>query len=64
MFVSQRLTMLASKERHTDLEALAPFIEKGQVVPVIDRTYSLGDVPDAMRYLEAGQVRGKLVIKI
>jgi NADPH:quinone reductase-like Zn-dependent oxidoreductase len=64
MFVSQRLTMLASKERHTDLEALTPFIEKGQVVPVIDRTYSLGDVPDAMRYLEAGQVRGKLAIMI
>jgi NADPH:quinone reductase-like Zn-dependent oxidoreductase len=56
--------MLASKERHTDLEALTPFIEKGQVVPVIDRTYSLGDVPDAMRYLEAGQVRGKLAIMI
>jgi NADPH:quinone reductase-like Zn-dependent oxidoreductase len=64
MFVSQRLTMLASKERHTDLEALTPFIEKGQVVPVIDRTYSLDDVRDAMRHLEAGQARGKLAIMI
>jgi NADPH:quinone reductase-like Zn-dependent oxidoreductase len=64
MFVSQRLTMLASKERHTDLEALTPFIEKGQVVPVIDRTYSLDDVRDAVRHLEAGQARGKLAIMI
>jgi NADPH:quinone reductase-like Zn-dependent oxidoreductase len=64
MFVSQRLTMLASKERHTDLEALTPFIEKGQVVPVIDSTYSLDDVRDAVRHLEAGQARGKLAIMI
>jgi hypothetical protein len=38
-FVGQRLTMLVSKERYTDLEALTPLTERGQVVPVIDRTY-------------------------
>jgi NADPH:quinone reductase-like Zn-dependent oxidoreductase len=64
MFVSQRLTMLASKERHTDLEALRPFIESGQVTPVIDRSYSLSEVPDAMRRLEAGTARGKIAISI
>ena len=64
MFVSQRLTMLASKERHTDLEALSPFLESGQVVPVIDRTYPLGEVPLAIRHLEAGQARGKIAIEI
>jgi NADPH:quinone reductase-like Zn-dependent oxidoreductase len=64
MFVSQRLTMLASKERHTDLEALSPFLESGQVTPVIDRTYSLPEVPDAMRRLEAGLARGKIAISI
>jgi len=64
MFVSQRLTMLASKERYTDLEALRPLLEDGQVVPVIDRAYSLAEVPDAMRHLEAGQARGKIAITI
>jgi len=63
-FVGQRLTMLVSKERSTDLEALRPFLESGQVVPVIDRTYPVAEVPDAMRHLEAGLVRGKLAITI
>ena len=64
LFMRQRLTMLASKERATDLERLAPLIEAGQVVPSIDRTYPLDQVPDAMRHLEAGRVRGKVAITI
>ena len=56
--------MLASKERATDLERLAPLLEAGQVVPSIDRTYLLDQVPDAMRHLEAGRVRGKVAITI
>jgi NADPH:quinone reductase-like Zn-dependent oxidoreductase len=63
-FVGQRLTMLASKERHTDLEALSPYLENGQVVPFIDKVYSLADVPAAMAHLEAGQARGKIAITI
>lgn len=63
-FVSQRLTMLASKERHTDLEALRPLLESGEVVPVVGGSYSLIDVPDAMGHLEAGLARGKIVITI
>ena len=59
LLVSQRLTMLASKERYTDLEALTPLIESGQVVPVIDRTYPLAEVPAAMTHLESGQARRK-----
>jgi len=64
MFVSQRLTMLASKERHTDLEALRPFLDNGRVVPVIDGKYSLADVPRAMGHLEAGLARGKIAITV
>lgn len=64
MFVGQRLTMLASKERHTDLEVLRPFLENGQVAPVVDRTYSLAEVPDAMRHLEAGLAKGKIAIAV
>jgi len=64
LFMRQRLTMLASKERATDLERLAPLLEAGQVVPSIDRTYPLDQVPDAMRHLEAGRIRGKVAITI
>lgn len=64
MFVGQRLTMLVSKERYTDLEALTPLLESGQVTPVMDRTYPLAEVADAMGHLEAGHVRGKIAIII
>jgi NADPH:quinone reductase-like Zn-dependent oxidoreductase len=64
LFVRQRLTMLASKEHHTYLDALRPLIEAGQVTPAIDKTYPLAEVPDAMRHLEAGHARGKLAITI
>jgi NADPH:quinone reductase-like Zn-dependent oxidoreductase len=64
MFVSQRLTMLVSKERYADLESLRPFLESGQVVPVIDRNYPLAEVPAAIRHLEAGLARGKIVITV
>lgn len=63
-FVGQRLTMLASKEHHTHIEAVSRFIEAGQVAPIVDRTYSLAQVPDAMRHLEAGEARGKIAITV
>jgi len=64
LFVRQRLTMLASKERASDLERLTSLIEAGDVQPSVDRTYTLEEVPDAMRHLEAGDVRGKIAITI
>jgi NADPH:quinone reductase-like Zn-dependent oxidoreductase len=64
LFVGQRLTMLSSKERYTDLETLRPYLESGQVTPVIDRTYALTDVPDAIGHLEAGKARGKIAITV
>ena len=63
-FVRQRLTMLASKERASDHDRLTPLIEAGKVTPSIDRTYPLDRVPQAMRHLETGRVRGKVVITI
>lgn len=56
--------MLASKERYADLEVLSPLIENGQVTPIVDKTYPLAEVPDAMRHLEAGHARGKIAITI
>ena len=62
--VRQRLTMLTPKEHATVLERLTELIEAGQVTPSIDRTYPLERVPEAMRQLEAGDVRGKIAITI
>jgi NADPH:quinone reductase-like Zn-dependent oxidoreductase len=63
-FVGQRLAWFLAKERASDLERLTELIEAGQVTPSIDRTYPLDQVPDAMRHLASGQVRGKVVITI
>jgi len=63
-FVGQRLTMLASKERASDQERLTPFLEAGTVTPPLDQTYPLDRVPEAMAYLESGEVRGKLAITV
>jgi NADPH:quinone reductase-like Zn-dependent oxidoreductase len=46
----------------SDLEFLKEIIESGKVKPVIDRTYPLSEVPDALRYLETGHALGKIVI--
>jgi len=45
-----------------DLAALAELFEAGKVVPVIDRSYKLSEVPEALRFLEEGQAQGKVVI--
>ncbi len=61
-FVRQRLTMLVSKEHFSGLERLGDLIERGEVTPVVERTYPLAEAPAAMRQFEAGAVRGKLVV--
>ncbi len=61
-FVGQRLAMFVSKEHFSGLERLRELIERGEVTPVVERTFPLAEAPDAMRELEAGRVRGKLVI--
>jgi len=62
--VRQKLRGLLSKERQEDLQTLWELIEAGKVTPVIDRTYPLREVPDAIRYLEQGHARGKVVISV
>jgi NADPH:quinone reductase-like Zn-dependent oxidoreductase len=64
LFVRQRLAMLASKERGSDLERVSPLIEAGKVMPSVESTYPLDQVPAAIRHLEAGKVRGKVAITI
>jgi NADPH:quinone reductase-like Zn-dependent oxidoreductase len=61
-FLRQRLAVLLSRQRLADLEALGRFLEDGQVTPVLDRAYPLAQAPDALRRLEAGDVRGKIAV--
>ena len=64
LFVRQRLTFFISKERASDLETLTEFIEAGKLAPSIDQIFSLDQVPEAMRHLEDGKVRGKIAITV
>ena len=64
LFVGQRLRGLATKIKREDLLALVELVEAGRVMPVIDRTYPLIEAPDAIRYLEEGHARGKVVITV
>ncbi|MBP8241405.1 MAG: NAD(P)-dependent alcohol dehydrogenase [Thermoflexales bacterium] len=61
---SQKLSNSQAKPSQKDLIHLAGLLEAGKVVPVIDRRYPLCEVPDAIRYLEEGHARGKVVITI
>ena len=56
--------METAKPNQKDLAFLKELLEAGKVVPVIDRTYPLREVPEALRYLEAGHARGKVVITV
>lgn len=63
-FVRPRLRMLVSSERGADLVPLTDLIVAGRLTPSIDATYTLESARDAMRQLEAGTVRGKIVLAI
>jgi NADPH:quinone reductase-like Zn-dependent oxidoreductase len=62
--VSQRMTFFLAHQNKADLAILRELIETGKVTPVIDRTYSLAQTADAIRYLEEGHATGKVVITI
>jgi NADPH:quinone reductase-like Zn-dependent oxidoreductase len=63
-FVSQRLAMLTSKERGSDLDRLNPMLEDGTVRAHVDASYPLGRAAEAMRHLESGTVQGKIAVVI
>jgi NADPH:quinone reductase-like Zn-dependent oxidoreductase len=63
-FVKHTLRPLAAKANQADLSYVKELIEAGRVSPVVDRSYPLPEVPAAMRYLESGRARGKVVIAI
>jgi NADPH:quinone reductase-like Zn-dependent oxidoreductase len=63
-FVSQSLSGFLAQRSREDLRIMRELIESGKVSPVIDRTYQLSEVPEAIRYLEEGHARGKIVITV
>ena len=63
-FVSQKLIMLISRVSKEDLTIISELMEAGKVTPVIDRCYRLSEAPEAIRYLEEGHARGKVVVAL
>jgi len=63
-FVSQRLEPLMAMTTAEDLTVLAGYAERGELEPFIDRRFTLTEVPDAIRYLERGRTRGKIVVNV
>jgi NADPH:quinone reductase-like Zn-dependent oxidoreductase len=61
-FVRQRMRVFIVRHNSDDLAVLKDLVEAGKVAPVIDRRYSLGEVPDALRHQGEGHARGKIVI--
>jgi NADPH:quinone reductase-like Zn-dependent oxidoreductase len=61
-FVSQDMGLMIAKMNKKDLAALGELMQAGKVTPVVDRRYRLSEVPEAVRYLEGGHARAKVVI--
>jgi len=63
-FVGQTLGTFISSENHEDLLVLRELIEAGKVTPAIDRSFALGEAPEAVRYVSEGHARGKVVVVV
>ena len=63
-FVSQKMGMMMADPSNKDLTILGDMMQSGKLKPVIDRTYKLSEVPEAIRYLEQGHARGKVIITL
>ncbi len=63
-FGKQKFGSMLAELNKDDLALLADLMQAGKMVPVIDRSYPLSQAADALRYLEAGHARGKVVVKI
>src|SRR5215471_10028681 len=64
-FVKQQMGMMMANPSTKDLTLLADMVQSGKIKPVVDRTYkSLNEIPEAIRYVEEGHARGKVVITV
>ncbi len=64
LFTDQKFAQYRTKSSKQDLTLLADLIRTGKITPVIDRRYKLGEAPEALRYLNEGHARGKVVITV
>ncbi len=64
MLVGQRLVAVACSENSEDLEILASMATDGQLRPAVERTYPLADAPAAIRHMQDGHARGKVVVTV
>ena len=62
--LAERVGLLDRRHEFTVLERLTELIEDAKLVPAIEQTYPLSEMPNAMRHLEAGRARAKLVIAV
>ncbi len=63
-FIDERMEVLFAELNQEDMAALSELMQAGKVTPVIDRRYRLREVPEAIRYVESGRARGKVIINI
>jgi NADPH:quinone reductase-like Zn-dependent oxidoreductase len=63
-FVTQRFVMFVARRNKEDLGIVSDMMETGKVVPVIDRRYPLSEGPAAIRYVDDGHARGKVIITV
>ena len=63
-FVSQKFVAYIAQFNKADMSVLADLLQTGKMTPVIDKTYKLNETADALRYLETGHARGKVVISL
>ena len=61
-FIGQKMGMMMAELNKKDLTVLSDLMQSGKVIPVIDRTYPLSQIAEAIRYLEQGHARGKVII--
>jgi NADPH:quinone reductase-like Zn-dependent oxidoreductase len=58
----KKMGLMVAKMKQEDLVSIKELVEAGKVIPVIDRRYSFDEIPEAVRYLEEGHARGKVVV--
>ncbi len=59
---TKKMATMLKKSNNEDLAFVKALLETGKIKPVIDRRYPMSEVPDALRYLETGRARGKIVL--
>ena len=63
-FVRQRLRRFVSVPNHPDLKILTELVESGRLTPVIGRTFPLDETGEALKYIDSGHARGKVIIRV